>query len=270
MIINATSPFDLLASTYDADFTVSTIGRLQRERVWSFLQKLLHTKQGPLKILEINCGTGEDAIRLAGLGHTVIASDGSAAMIEKAKEKAASYNINVPVEFVVCPFDKLSTLFVNEKFDLIFSNFGGLNCIDQPALSQLHEDLSSLIKPGGDLFFVIMSPYCMWEIFYYCTKGKLKTAFRKLSKSINFNINGATIPVHYYSPARIRKIFATSFSFLQQHPVGLFIPPSYLEKKFEIRPHWLERLNKLEKRSGYSFLSPFADHYCISFKRPFT
>ena len=269
MIVNAASPFDILASTYDVDFTDSNIGRLQRERVWSFLQALLNVKQS-LKILEINCGTGEDALRMASLGHRVIASDASAAMIEKAKEKSASCHIDLPVEFVVCSFGELSTLFVNEQFDLVFSNFGGLNCIDQPALKQLNKDLSSLIKPGGHLFFVIMGRCCLWEIFYFGIKGKLRTALRKFKKSVNFTVNGTTMPVHYYSPAGIRKIFTTSFSFLQQHPVGLFIPPSYLEKEFELRPRFLDRLNKLEKGSGYSFLSLFADHYCINFKKPVT
>ena len=46
MIINAASPFDILASSYDADFTVSTIGQLQRERVWHYLQALLNLKKG--------------------------------------------------------------------------------------------------------------------------------------------------------------------------------------------------------------------------------
>lgn len=270
MIINAESPFDTLASTYDADFTVSNIGRLQRERVWSFLQALLIAKQGSLKILEINCGTGEDAVRLAVSGHKVIAADASAAMIEKAKEKSSSYHTDLPVRFVVCSFEQLSALFVNEQFDLVFSNFGGLNCIDQAALEQLNKDLYTLIKPGGHLFFVIMGRCCLWEIFYYSLRGKLGTALRKFRKSVNFTWNGVTIPVHYYSPAGIKKIFTRSFSFLQQHPVGLFIPPSYLEKKFELRPRWLNRLNWLEKRSGYSFLSLFADHFCITFKKPVT
>ena len=268
MIINAASPFDILAPTYDADFTVSHIGRLQRERVWSFLLALLSTKQGSLKILEINCGTGEDAVRLSALGHTVTASDASASMIEKAKEKLVSSHTDLPGEFVVCSFRELSIRFVNEQFDLVFSNFGGLNCIDRRALEQLNKDLSILIKPEGHLFFVLMSRCCLWEIFYYGIKGKLRAAFRKFRKSVNFTVNGTTMAVYYYSPAGIKKIFAGSFSFLQQHPVGLFIPPSYLEKKFELRPRWLDRLNKLEKRWCYSFLSPFADHYCMNFKMP--
>jgi ubiquinone/menaquinone biosynthesis C-methylase UbiE len=81
------SPFDILAETYDADFTQSQIGKLQRERVWKFLQAILQTLGRPLKILEINCGTGEDALRLAAMGHNIVATDASEIMIEKAQQK---------------------------------------------------------------------------------------------------------------------------------------------------------------------------------------
>ena len=87
MIMQSTAVFDILAQNYDADFTSSAIGRLQRNRVWSYLNPIIKEAGRPLKILEINCGTGDDAIQLATMGHRVIATDSSAGMIEKAKEK---------------------------------------------------------------------------------------------------------------------------------------------------------------------------------------
>jgi len=99
-------------------------------------------------------------------------------------------------------------------------------------------------------------------------KGKFSTAFRKFRKSVEFSVHGTTMPVYYYSPSRIKKIFRKSFAFLRQHPVGLFIPPSYLEKKFASRHRLLARLNQLEKKADHSFFSFFADHYCINFKKP--
>ncbi|MEO8764204.1 MAG: class I SAM-dependent methyltransferase [Ginsengibacter sp.] len=268
--MNEVSPFDLLAPTYDADFTDSNIGGLQRERVWLFLQKLLSTKEGPLRILEINCGTGNDALRLAAAGHTVIASDASAAMIIKAKEKLAISGSGLEVDFVVCSFSDLPWLSRNGEFDLVFSNFGGLNCIDHKALGRLTKNLYSITRPGAHLFFVVMGRCCLWEIFYYSIKGKFGTAFRKFKKYVKFTANGATMTVCYYSPHGIKKIYKRYFSFLEQHPVGLFIPPSYLEERFQLRPHWLKRLNSYERKFGYSFLSLFADHFCITFKKPVT
>src|ERR1700750_2270801 len=103
MIMPATSVFDNMASTYDADFTMSGIGKLQRERVWFFLSALLQKKGAALKILEINCGTGEDALRLAALGHQVIATDASAVMIETAKAKLPG-TLEAKLQFVQCAF----------------------------------------------------------------------------------------------------------------------------------------------------------------------
>ena len=55
------SGFDASATTYDTSFTNTEIGRLQRRRVYKYLNRYLNTSE-PLNILELNCGTGEDAL----------------------------------------------------------------------------------------------------------------------------------------------------------------------------------------------------------------
>ncbi|MEP6673920.1 MAG: methyltransferase domain-containing protein [Ferruginibacter sp.] len=267
MIANAASPFDIAARTYDVDFTHSGIGQLQRERVWKFLTSLLEKTKRPLQVLEINCGTGEDALRLAGDGHTVIATDASAPMIAIAKEKLNAAYTTAAVVFEVCAFDELASRFDKQKFDLVYSNFGGLNCIDKKALSKLSNQLSDLLQPDGQLVFVIMGSKCLWEIFYNTVRGKFRTATRRWRSNAAFTINGLTIPVYYYSPRKIKKIFSPLFARQEQHPVGLFIPPSYLENKFAASPSRLQRLNRLEKKWDHASLADLADHYFISFKK---
>ncbi len=265
----AQSPFDILAATYDADFTQSQIGKLQRKRVWNFLNTVLQTYDRPLRILEINCGTGEDALRLAAQGHTVIATDASEGMIEKAQQKLAASKISSDqIEFIQCSFNELKQILKNEKFDLVFSNFGGINCIGKTEVTKLNSSLFSIVKPDGYLFLTVMSRFCLWEIFYYLLKGKLGTAFRRQKKIIHFNMNGSSMPVFYYSPHALKKLFQPNFKLAEIYPVGLFIPPSYLEKQFLNRRHWLNRLNSYEERLGkYSMFSSLADHYCIILKQ---
>ena len=77
--------FDTFAETYDDDFTHSLLGRLLRPRVWDILAQ--HFTAGQ-HILELTCGTGEDAVWLARRGVHVTATDGSAEMVKKAKAKA--------------------------------------------------------------------------------------------------------------------------------------------------------------------------------------
>jgi ubiquinone/menaquinone biosynthesis C-methylase UbiE len=265
----AQPPFDILAEAYDADFTQSQIGKLQRKRVWKFLNAVLQTYNRPLAILEINCGTGEDALKLATMDHTVIATDASKVMIEKAKKKLETLNISSnQVEFLQCSFNELKQNFQNNKFDLVFSNFGGINCIDETEISKLSNDLFSMINPDGYLFLTAMSRSCLWEIFYFALKGKWNTAFRRQKRSVRFNVNGSSMPVFYYSPFELKKLFQLKFKPVETYPVGLFIPPSYLEKKFLNQQHWLNRLNRWEENlSKYSMFSSLADHYCIILKR---
>ena len=66
--------FDTIAEQYDDLFTHSLIGRAQRNVVWEVLR---HTFIPRERILELNCGTGEDALFLSRMGVSVHACDAS-------------------------------------------------------------------------------------------------------------------------------------------------------------------------------------------------
>lgn len=261
------SPFDILADTYDLNFTHSAIGQLQREQVRRSLTLLLKSYPNPINILEINCGTGEDAMELSRAGHIVTATDGSPMMIKKATAKAYQAGVK-NICFEVCRFDELHDRFHGYKFDIVISNFGGLNCIDSREMKTLAQQMHSLLQDHGKLFFVIMGRSCVWEMLYFLSKGKPASAFRRKRKSVLFRAGQATMPVFYYSPSHLKKIFKSMYTYCTSAPVGLFIPPSYLERTFENRQRWLNNLARLEKRcSKYAFFSNLADHFCIVFQK---
>ncbi len=264
MIMQVTSMFDSMAASYDTDFTHSCIGQLQRERVWSYLNPLLIGRS--LKILEINCGTGEDALRLVAAGHQVVATDASAQMIEQANQKLDD-NKSSQLSFYVCSFNQLKDQFAGQQFDLVFSNFGGLNCIDQDSIKQLSRDLAELTKPTGQLFFVMLSNCCLWETGYFGIRAKFKKAFRRFSGKAGFDLYGENMTVCYYSVKLLKKLMISHFELQQSKPIGLFVPPSYLEEKFSSRPKRLQLLNRLDTKFDHSIWSNFADHYCAVFKK---
>jgi SAM-dependent methyltransferase len=82
--LNSTG-FKELAARYDADFTDTAVGRALRRIVWARLEQVFPS---PRRILELGCGTGEDAVRLAQAGHDVVATDATPAMLDVAREKA--------------------------------------------------------------------------------------------------------------------------------------------------------------------------------------
>lgn len=78
------APFDAVADTYDETFTESVIGKVQRRAVWREIDRAFFAGQ---RILELNCGTGVDAARLAGRGIAVWACDQSSRMLEVARRR---------------------------------------------------------------------------------------------------------------------------------------------------------------------------------------
>lgn len=261
--------FDSIASIYDEQFTATRTGFLQRQLIYTYLEELL-IKDKPKRVLELNCGTGADAIWLAQKGCHVLATDISPMMIETAKKKSEATDIGNRLDFKTIAAEDIDQLSNRAPFDLIFSNFGGLNCVSPNDMQRLAPKLTKLLAPNGCLVFVIMSRFCPWESFYFLAKGNWTQAWRRRNKTpVDAPLgNGVTVPTWYYSPKMMAKAFDTSFHLTQQRPVGFFIPPSYLDSAFEHCPQALNLLWAMEKFcSKIEWIAPVADHFLIELKK---
>ena len=118
--------FDQMAKDYDEVFTRSLIGRAQRDAVWNMLTKTFRSGD---HILELNCGTGEDALFLARNSIAVTACDASQQMIQIASRRLKAESPNALVQFHLLPTEQVSQLSPEVPFDGAFSNFSGLNCV---------------------------------------------------------------------------------------------------------------------------------------------
>jgi hypothetical protein len=158
------------------------------------------------------------------------------------------------------------TLF-QKKFDLVFSNFGGLNCINPEALQKLFDKIPSILSPEGRFVAVIMPKFCLWESVYFFLKFQFSNIFRRWTKkSVDAGLEGMQVKTWYYSPSQI-KAWSPKFSAVKSKPIGLALPPSYLQKFFSKHKRFLIRLNSLEKKlNTWSSLSGMADHYLIDLK----
>jgi len=81
------SPFDAAAADYDRHFTDTPLGGYLRRAVWRRLDACFARGD---RVLELGCGTGEDALHLARRGVRVVATDAAAAMVETARRKLAA------------------------------------------------------------------------------------------------------------------------------------------------------------------------------------
>src|SRR5882672_4113554 len=220
----AIAAFDRLAASYDDVFTRSVVGRAQRNLVWDKLRQAFHAGD---RVLEINCGTGEDALFLASRGVSVVACDGSAAMIAVAKQKLAGTAPPAPVAFHTLPNERLSELTSRALFDGAFSNFSGLNCVaDIPGVAA---SLGKLLHPGGVAILCVSTRFCLWELLWFLLRGKPRKAVRRILGSTMASIQESTVPIFYPTVKEWSNSVAPYFRLRSVRAVGLFVPPSYAE-----------------------------------------
>jgi trans-aconitate methyltransferase len=252
-----TNHFDKHAKTYDAVFTNSSIGKAQRNRVYHFLEKSTLSKE-KLNILELNCGTGEDAAYFHSLGHKIIATDISEKMISIASEK------HPHISFKKVDITTITSEMFSEKFDLIFSNFGGLNCLSPEEIEHFIGISDSLLNPNGKMALVLMPKSCLWERFYFLIKRQTKKAFRRnTDNAVLANVDGVQVPTWYYNPKQISRLADKNFTEKLVKPVGISIPPSYLESFFTTKKRFLKLLIWKERFLSNSFWAKYADHFLI-------
>jgi ubiquinone/menaquinone biosynthesis C-methylase UbiE len=255
-----TAAFDHIAIDYDSNFTYSETGKAARKIVLDYLEKNV-LKDGPLKILELNCGTGEDAIWLSKRGNEVYATDASSEMIRVAKEKSSNFNIR-GLTFCQLDFSELPPDWMTGNFDLVFSNFGGLNCLDENRMKNLFEAVNMILKPGGRFIGVIMPRYCLWEIFYFSLKGKWKKALRRNKKGpAKVWLGGIYIDTWFYSPRKIKNLSAY-YRIKAIRPVGIILPSSFMEGFFKKRIFLMKMLYRAEKAfASITALAGLSDHF---------
>jgi SAM-dependent methyltransferase len=126
--------FDAAAESYDEAFTHTRLGRWLRDAVWARVGPLFRPGQ---RVLELGCGTGEDALWLARQGVQVVATDVSAAMMAIARAKAARAGLSDYVTFarldLAAPQAADAVHVWDTLYDGVLSNFGALNCLSDRA-----------------------------------------------------------------------------------------------------------------------------------------
>jgi ubiquinone/menaquinone biosynthesis C-methylase UbiE len=260
----AASAFSKQSAVFDHLYASNTIIQYKRKRVRDHVEYFL--KPGS-SILELNAGTGEDAIYFANKGHTVHATDISEGMQSVLSSKARKAGLSHFITQENCSFTQLISLKNKGPYDFVFSNFAGLNCSSQ--LDKVLNSLVPLVKPDGMITLVILPRFCLWETLLVF-KGKFKTAFRRFfsNKGVASNVEGESFKCWYYNPSYIIKNTKKDFRLLSIEGLCTIVPPSYIEHFAEKHPAAFSFLKKKENK--YKSAWPWkyiGDYYIISLIR---
>ena len=189
----------------------------QREKVYRHVDKYAI---GFSSMLEINAGSGIDASYFADRGIKVLATDLSDGAERYFQKKLLTKGVEGNLLFRKLSYSQLGEL-KPQKFEYIFSNFGGLNCVESP--SSVMESLSELLYPFGKITVVIMPKHYPREwIGFFRNRTK---AFRRYKKGpISANVEGEQINVWYHSLSQLKKDLENSYSFIKAESLGVFLP----------------------------------------------
>jgi len=231
--------------------------------VWSVLTQVFQRGD---HILELNCGTGEDALFLARNGISVTACDASEEMIQIASNRQRAEAPGAAVTFNLLPTERLNELPHVTRFDGALSNFSGLNCVAD--LKQTAEDLTLFLSPGTPLLICLSTRFCVWEMLWFMLRGNLRKAFRRCSGRATAKVGEFTVDVYYPTVRKLQASFSPSFVLRSCAGVGVTVPPSYVEASIRNHPKLLSMLRTIDtlisKRPGFRVLG---DHVLLHFER---
>lgn len=240
--------FDTIAAEYDRLWNRTPVGASQRSAVWHRVDPLFPSGS---RLLDIGCGTGEDALHFQSRGVNVYAIDASSQMIHLALSRRVNAHHLSAEELDRVP----------GVFDGALSNFGVLNCLEH--LDEVSRKLACVIRPGGYAALCVMGPCCAWEVCHYLRRVQIRKAFRRFRRGMIPTSIG--VDVRYPSARQMRKSFEPDFKLIRWYGIGLCVPPSYVS---DLSDQTVSTLANLDSRLAHR--RPFrnlADHRLYMFQR---
>jgi SAM-dependent methyltransferase len=256
--------FDSVAADYDGPRGNNPLIQDMRAEMWLWLDRTF--APGSL-LIDLGCGTGLDAVRMAHCGHRVVATDWSTAMIARTADRAQQESVADRVRATAIGAHELERLEGEGTFDGAYSNLGALNCV--PDLAEVSRACARLLKPGGALVFTVIGRVCPWEIAHYLRRRRWSRVKIRFARNVvPVGMNQHTVWTRYYSPREFYRAFERDFALAHYRGLCVFAPPPYLTAIRDRHPRgyaWLWRLDR--RTAGWPVLRSMGDHFLIVMRR---
>lgn len=232
-----------------------------RNKVYSHVMRYVPQEA---RILELNAGTGTDAVQLAQHGYYVHATDIAPGMLSRLQDKVSQLSLQDRVTMEARSFLSLDDM-QGAPFDAVFSDLGGLNCVSD--LTPVIRQLPKLLKPGGTVTWVLMSHICLWEIAEVF-RGKVSLAFRRFSRGkVRANLEGLHFDVYYFSPRQVIGWFGKEFELLALEGLSVITPTAESKNFAKWHPRLYRALSWLDdKLSPHWPWNGWGDFYMLTMR----
>lgn len=225
---------------YQQNLVLQKIRQQFREEVYRLPSK---------KILEVGFGTGLDMVHFAKVlpESQIYGIDISAKMVDLARGKAEAENLEIRIE--QGSVEDISSVFPDEKFDLIYVFFGALNTVEDLNLAARH--LKNVLQPGGKMVLTFVNKWYLAGMAIELLKLRPRGAFSRLRKIWGGYSPNRFLPSKCYTPQKILTAFS-EFKCRKKRGFSIVHPAWYYHKinrKIHRVSHKLESIDKMLNRT---------------------
>lgn len=226
--------FDAAAAEYDRTWGTNPVGLLFRRVYQERLARLFAPGQ---RVLDLGCGTGEDAVFLAARGVSVAAVDLSREMISHAARKARAHGVDGAIRFAHGRIEDLAGF--EPHWDGACSNFGALNCADVGAVGRR---LARLLRPGARVLFSVLGRTPLPAAVNRALTGR---GTRRFDGEVN--VGGVPVPVRYPSVSDLCDSLGPAFRWQRAFALGVCVPEPGQRRWVESHPQGFGLLAAAER-----------------------
>ncbi len=242
--------FDIWAEEYGRLPVANPVFRLSKELLYTLYLKEVHPRlqqfPPPLRMLDFNCGPGNDFAFFLDQGYEVTGCDGSPGMLQVAWKKFQGECRSGRLKLFLGRAECLQPdSFEGRRFHLIFSTTGGFSYLDDRAFIQAHRALYRMLVPGGVLMTAHLTPFCLPETVYFLLTGHPRRAFRRWRGRLRVNIRGKPQRMWLRSSFRVFRLLHRLPGQRKIRPALCLVPP--FQTGFQINGFALSILYRLEK-----------------------
>ena len=256
--------FDGVAPTYHADNEANPIVRTMRDRTLALVRSHIAPSS---RLLDLGCGPGTDAVRLAAEGHHVTAIDWSPAMVRQAQDRVAARGLDACVTVRALGIHELDRL-GGGPFDAAYADLGPLNCV--PDLPAAAGAIARQLRPGGVLVASVIGRVCPWELARYGFAGDWRRARLRFARAlVPVSLEGRTVWTRYYTPSEFAAAFTPAgFETVSLTALGLLMPPPYLQGFHSRHPRLMRSLDRIERvLAAWPGARQCGDHFLMAMRK---
>ena len=203
--------FDAVAADYDRTWGTNPVGLMFRRVVQ---ERLAASFAAGARVIDLGCGTGEDAVFLAARAVHVTGVDASPQMLARACARAEGLGLHGSIRLLHGSIEALAGL--RPGWDGAFSNLGALNCADVGAVGRR---LAELLRPGAPVVLAVMGPHPLPALVRRAIRGR---GARRTDGDVI--VGGVPVAVRYFRREPLTDAFGPGFVWKRAFALGVCTP----------------------------------------------